>query len=60
MELDYANKILGINNVFIDKCTVTGKYFWMVYGNGVFPKHKTGFDTVQKAFDDALDYLANT
>jgi hypothetical protein len=59
MELKYANNILNTNNVFVDKCTVTGKYFWMVYDNGVFPKQRTGFDTVQEAFDNALGYFAD-
>lgn len=61
MELEYANKILNINNAFVDKCPVTGKYFWTVYADGIFPKQNTGFfDTVQEAFDDALEYLATT
>ena len=59
MELEYANRILGVNNIFIAKCTVTSKYFWMVYDNGVFPKQKEGFETVQEAFDDAVYYLSD-
>lgn len=57
MDLKYANEILNINGIFIDKCTATGKYFWMTCADGNFGKEKTGFDTVQEAFDDALTYL---
>lgn len=57
MELKYANKILNINGVFIDKCIASGKYFWMTCVDGVFGTEHTGFNTVQEAFDDAIDYL---
>lgn len=57
MELKFANDILNVNGMFIDKSTVTGKYFWMAYVDGSYTKESTGFDTVQEAFDDALTYL---
>lgn len=57
MELKIANEYLNVNGMFIDKCTATGKYFWMLYENGTFTKESTGFDTVQEAYDDALGYL---
>lgn len=59
MELKFANEILNINGVFIDKSTVTGKYFWMAYIDNTFTKESAEFDTVQEAFDDALTYLAD-
>lgn len=59
MELKFANEILNINGIFIDKCTATGKYFWMTCVYVTDAKERTGFDTVQEAFDDALGYLVN-
>lgn len=59
MELKFANEILNVNGMFIDKSTVTGKYFWMAYDDGAYTTEHTGFDTVQEAFDDALTYLAD-
>lgn len=29
MELKFANELLNANDIFIDKCTATRKYFWM-------------------------------
>ena len=60
MELKYANEVLNINGVFVDKCIVNSKYFWIVYNDGVFVKKSAYFDTVQRAFDDAVDYLVET
>lgn len=57
MELKFANEILNVNGAFIDKSTVTGKYFWMAYIGNTFTKESAEFDTVQEAFDDALTYL---
>ena len=59
MELKLANEILNINGMFIDKCTVTGKYFWMLYENRTYSNERTGFNTVQEAFDDAIGYIAD-
>jgi hypothetical protein len=59
MELKFANEILNVNGAFIDKCTATGKYFWMACVDGAWANEGTGFDTVQEAFDDALTYLAD-
>lgn len=59
MELKFANEILNVNGMFIDKCIATGKYFWMLCENGAYTKERTGFDTVQEAFDDALTYLTD-
>lgn len=59
MELKFANEILNVNGMFIDKCTATGKYFWMAYVDGALAEESDGFDTVQEAFDDALTYLAD-
>ena len=59
MDLKFANEILNVNGMFMDKCTATGKYFWMLCEDGTFTKESTGFDTVQETFDDALTYLAD-
>ena len=59
MELKFANEILNINGMFIDKCIATGKYFWMLCENGTYTNERTGFNTVQEAFDDAIGYLAD-
>ena len=55
MELKMANEYLNVNGIFVDKSTVTGKYFWMFCKNGTFSEGYSGFDTVQEAFDDAVD-----
>ena len=57
MELKMANEYLNVNGMFIDQCTVAGKYFWMLCENGTFIEGHSGFDTVQEAFDDAVKYL---
>ena len=56
-ELRVVNEFLNVNGMFIDKCTATGKYFWMLCENGTYTDEKTGFDTVQEAFDDAMNCL---
>ena len=54
----FTNELLRANGVFIDKCTATGKYFWMVWFDENFSAEGTGFDTIKEAYEDVLDYLA--
>lgn len=57
MELNFANEILIRYSAFVDKCTVTGKYFWTACVDGTFTNNGDSFNTVQEAFDDAIHYL---